>query len=105
MVSYKLFKLIYQQLINIFNQDYQKNATRTMLTNWSNNLEKSGFKAFNIVSKTIQNKDETILNYFKNISTNASAESFNAKIKAYRVHYRGVKNVKFFLYRLTKIYT
>jgi preprotein translocase subunit SecA len=35
----------------------------------------------------------------------AKTTAFKAKIKAFRVHYRGVKNVKFFLYRLTKIYT
>ncbi|MAC95733.1 MAG: DDE transposase, partial [Flavobacteriales bacterium] len=32
------------------------------------------------------------------------AESFNAKIKAFRARFRGVKNVEFFLFRLTKIY-
>ncbi|RXF67521.1 transposase, partial [Arcticibacter tournemirensis] len=36
--------------------------------------------------------------------TNASAESFNAKIKALRSQFRGVKNVDFFMYRLMKIY-
>ncbi|TXE07530.1 transposase, partial [Gelidibacter salicanalis] len=34
-----------------------------------------------------------------------SAESFNAKIKAFRAQFRGVKNVEFFLYRLTTIFT
>jgi transposase len=40
---------------------------------------------------------QNILNYFDNRSTNASAESFNAKIKAFRAQFRGVKNVEFFL--------
>nr|WP_083319334.1 transposase [Flavobacterium crassostreae] len=39
-----------------------------------------------------------------NTSTNASAESFNAKIKAFRSQFRGVRNVEFFLFRLTTIY-
>ncbi len=56
------------------------------------------------ISRTILNHYTTILNYFDNRSTNASAESFNAKIKAFRTQFRGVKNVEFFLYRLTKIY-
>ncbi|HET6555944.1 MAG TPA: DDE transposase, partial [Prolixibacteraceae bacterium] len=34
----------------------------------------------------------------------ASAESFNAKIKAFRASFRGVRNVSFFLFRLSKIY-
>ncbi|MCO5255365.1 MAG: transposase [Lentimicrobium sp.] len=45
-----------------------------------------------------------ILNYFDNRSTNASAESFNAKIKAFRQQYRGVSDVNFFLFRLSKLY-
>ncbi|MBI1222038.1 MAG: DDE transposase, partial [Bacteroidetes bacterium] len=36
--------------------------------------------------------------------TNASAESFNAKIKAFRAQHRGVRNVNFFLFRLAKLY-
>ncbi len=35
---------------------------------------------------------------------NASAESFNAKVKAFRSQFRGVKNIEFFLFRLTNIY-
>ncbi|WP_430812868.1 MULTISPECIES: transposase [unclassified Carboxylicivirga] len=46
----------------------------------------------------------TILNYFRTRSTNATAESFNAKIKEFRRQFRGVKDVNFFLYRLCKIY-
>ncbi|MEW4922851.1 transposase [Algibacter sp. 2305UL17-15] len=45
-----------------------------------------------------------MLNYFDNKSTNASAESFNAKIKAFRAQFRGVRNVDFFLYRLTTVF-
>jgi len=45
------------------------------------------------------------LNFFDHRSTNASAESFNAKIKALRNQFRGIKNMHFFIYRLTKIYT
>ncbi|WP_233244002.1 transposase [Allotamlana fucoidanivorans] len=37
-------------------------------------------------------------------SRNASAESFNAKIKAFRWQFRGVKNTEFFLLRLTQIF-
>ncbi|MBQ6689657.1 MAG: transposase, partial [Bacteroidales bacterium] len=45
-----------------------------------------------------------ILNIFNNISTNASAESLNSKIKAFRKQLRGVSDVKYFLFRLAKIY-
>jgi hypothetical protein len=48
------------------------------------------------------NHYQTILNYFDN-RKNASAESFNAKIKAFRSQFRGVRNVEFFPFR-TNIY-
>ncbi|MFI1771999.1 transposase [Thalassobellus citreus] len=46
---------------------------------------------------------KNILYYFDNRSTNASAESLNAKIKAFRAQFRGVRNV-YFLFRLTSIF-
>ncbi|MCW3789899.1 transposase [Marinilabiliaceae bacterium AAT] len=44
------------------------------------------------------------MNYFNNRSTNAAAESFNAKIKEFRRQFRGASDVKFFLFRLTKFF-
>ncbi len=74
------------------------------LGKWHEKVRQSGFKAFNTVARSIQNPYETILNYFDNPSTNATAESCNAKIKAFRSQFRGVRNVEFFLYRLTQLY-
>ncbi|UKB82812.1 transposase [Chryseobacterium sp. MEBOG06] len=45
-----------------------------------------------------------ILNYFDKRSTNAATESFNAKIKNFRMQLRGVKDRSFFLIRLTKLF-
>jgi len=45
-----------------------------------------------------------ILNYFDNRSTNAFAEAFNAKIKGFRTQFRGVKDIKYFLYRLENLF-
>nr|WP_240625954.1 transposase [Spirosoma pollinicola] len=67
-------------------------------------MRQAGFKAFNMVVCSIQNNGETIFNHFDNRSTNAPAESFNAKIKAFRSQFRGVPNVDSFLYRLTLLY-
>mgnify|MGYP000872091482 FL=1 len=53
---------------------------------------------------TIKINYDGIANYFENRSTNATAESFNAKIKAFRAQFRGVRNKEYFLYRLTQIY-
>ncbi|MBU3122886.1 transposase [Sinomicrobium sp. 2019215] len=67
-------------------------------------MEESGFKSFQTVANSIRLNYRSILNYFVNRSTNASAESFNAKIKAFRAQFRGVKNTEFFLFRLSRIF-
>ena len=97
------FSLV-QGLRNIFNTSSAIEVAYTKLAHWYNDVEKTGFKAFNTIANTITINYRSILNYFINRSTNASAESFNAKIKAFRAQFRGVKNVEFFLYRLTTIF-
>jgi transposase len=67
-------------------------------------VEDAAIEAFRTVSRSIQAHYLSILNFFTNRSTNASAESFNAKVKAFRATSRGVRDVKFFLFRLSKIY-
>lgn len=97
--------IICQQLRSLFNnKTISKGVAYTKLAKWFKEVEDSGFKAFNIVANSISVNYKSILNYFDNRSTNASAESFNAKIKAFRAQFRGVRNVDFFLYRLTQIF-
>lgn len=93
-----------QKLSWIFQDTKDKLYAFARLARWNEQVEQSGFKSFNTISKTIINHHQNILNYFNNKSTNASAESFNAKIKAFRAQYRGVGNVNFFLFRLAKLY-
>lgn len=93
-----------QQLNWIFENTKEKIYAYTRLAQWHNKVAAAGFKSFNTIARTIMNHYRTILNYFDFGSTNASAESFNAKIKAFRSQFRGVRNVEFFLFRLTKIY-
>ena len=93
-----------QKLSWIFEKTKKKIYGYTRLAQWHEQVDQSGLKTFNTVSRTIKNHYKTILNYFDNRSTNASAESFNAKIKAFRSQFRGVRNVGFFLFRLTRIY-
>lgn len=65
---------------------------------------KTDFPSFLTAAHSIHAHEGTILNYFYNRSTNASAESFNAKIKTFRGLVRGVTDKKFFLYRIAMIY-
>ena len=93
-----------QTLKTIFNKTKEKGIGYTKMAQWYRKVEESGFKSFNTVLKTFEIHYKGILNYFDNRSTNASAESFNAKIKSFRALLRGVSDKKFFMYRLTKIY-
>jgi len=93
-----------QKLKHIYENNTNKGIAKLKLAQWYNQVENQGFKSFNTISKTIQIHYDNIWNYFDNRSTNAAAESYNAKIKEFRNQFRGVRDVKFFLYRLTKLY-
>ncbi|WP_171817688.1 transposase [Chryseobacterium sp. StRB126] len=67
-------------------------------------MEESDLRSFNTLKRTIMVHYNDILNYFNNRSTNAAAESFNAKIKNFRLQLRGVTDKTFFLFRLTKLF-
>ena len=88
----------------IFSKRLKKDEARLMLARWYDKVDNSGFTSFNTIAGTIYEHYDEILNYFVNRSTNAFAESFNAKIKAFRAQLRGVTDLKFFLYRLTKLF-
>jgi len=80
------------------------------LNNWYKKIEENTslkeeyIDSYNIAAETIKLHEFNILNYFINRSTNASAESFNAKLKGFRSLVRGVRDKKFFLFRLAKLY-
>lgn len=93
-----------QQLRSIYNTNNDKNVAMLKLAHWYRKVEESGFKNFNIILNTITVNYQSILNYFDNRSTNAAAESFNAKIKAFRSQFRGVRKIDFFLFRLSNIF-
>ena len=88
----------------IFSRRVTKNEARLLLARWYDKVDNSRLVAFNTIAGTIYEHYEEILNFFVNRSTNAFAESFNAKIKAFRAQLRGVTDLKFFLYRLTKLF-
>lgn len=93
-----------QRLRNIYNNNNDKSVAITKLAHWYREVEESGFENFNIIINTITINYQSILNYFDNRSTNASAESFNSKIKLFRTQFRGVRKVDFFLFRLSQLF-
>ena len=93
-----------QQLRSIYDKNNDKNVAMLKLAHWYRKVEESGFKNFNVVLNSITVNYQSILNYFDNRSTNASAESFNAKIKGFRSQFRGVRKIDFFLFRLSNLF-
>jgi transposase len=94
------------QFRGIYEQAKDPEDAKQRLQRWYESVEErlSIFPNFETPMQTIQLHEDTIVNYFISRMTNASAESFNAKIKNFRALQRGVSDVKFFLYRLSKLY-
>lgn len=93
-----------QKLRAIFNKKIDHIKAGVRLMKWFKEVEALDREYFNTVIRTFKNNYKTILNYFRRRSTNASAESFNAKIKMFRAQLRGVSDPLFFIFRLTKIF-
>ncbi|MDL2323297.1 transposase, partial [Bacteroidales bacterium OttesenSCG-928-A17] len=89
----------------IFNKKISADSARLLLAKWYNLVEDFGETQFSRVLETFRNHNRTIINYFNERLTNASAESFNAKIKALRGQFRGVKDIKFFMFRMAMLYS
>ena len=85
-----------------------KNSSKTdaliQFNAWKEKLVNGGIEEFNTTVNSLEYHLENILNFFENRSTNANAESFNSKIKGFRANLRGVVDVKFFLFRLEKLF-
>ncbi|MGE9310511.1 transposase [Niabella sp. CJ426] len=93
-----------QKLSSIYRYCTCKEQAFKKLALWYNDVEASAIESFRTVSRTIETHYLGILNFFNNRSTNASAESFNAKIKVFNASVRGVRDINCFLFRLAKIY-
>lgn len=96
---------LFLKLVDIFNSKVSPDVARLNLARWYNEVEAFGNNEFNKVLETFENHNATIVNYFRDRLTNASAESFNAKIKALRSQFRGVCDIKFFMFRLATLYS
>ncbi len=77
---------------------------REKLKNWYKKVDEKQIDSFITAKESIRLHETTILNYILNRSTNASAESFNAKLKSFRALVRGVRDKKFYLFRVAKLY-
>ena len=88
---------------SIYKSD-NKGQAMIQFTNWKDKVHLSKIEEFNSTVNSLGYHIEEILNFFDNKSTNGYAESFNSKIKNFRSNSRGVRDVKFFLFRLSKLF-
>lgn len=88
----------------IFSKNTIKDAARLSMARWYNKVEEAGLHSFNIIAATFYEHYDEILNFYNNRSSNAMAESFNAKIKLFRANLRGVADRKFFLFRIANLF-
>lgn len=89
---------------SVYEQNNDKIEAKINLDKWYQKIEEKNIDSFTTACETIRLHETTILNYFTNRSTNASAESFNAKLKGFRAVVRGVRDKKFYLFRVAKLY-
>lgn len=88
----------------IFQQTHTADVALTRLAYWYDRVDRSGFLPFGTIARTIQFHYINMVSFFHRRATNAAAESFNVKIKAFRSQLRGVRDIAFFLFRLANIY-
>jgi len=74
------------------------------LHSWYEKVEKEKIEPFLVVAQSIKAYEDAILNYFKMITTNASTESKNTKIKSFRALVRRMRDTEFFQFCIAKLY-
>jgi transposase len=97
------------ELSMMFRNCYESNHSiaeaKESFDKWYLKVAEKNIDSFIVAAESIRWHETTILNYFINRSTNASAESFNAKLKNFRTVVRGVRDKKFHLFRVAKLYS
>ena len=86
------------------NKKLTKETAKEKLHAWYKEVSASRLPEMTSAMKTLKSKENEVLNYFVNRSTNAAAESLNSKMKGFRSELRGVRDLPFFLYRCTMIF-
>lgn len=81
-----------------------KESARVKLHDWYDTATRCSLREIKSARDAIKSREDEVLNYFINHSTNAGAESLNSKIKSFRSQLRGVSDYDFFMYRLYKIF-
>lgn len=89
---------------NIFKKRISPKQAREELHAWYKEVSACTLREIKSARDCIKAKEEHVLNYFRNRSTNAAAESLNSKIKGFRAQLHGIADIPFFLYRVCTIF-
>ena len=81
-----------------------RESARVKLHEWYQCIADCTIREIKSARDAIKSREENVLNYFVYRSTNASAESFNSKLKSFRAQLRGVSDMNFFMYRVCTIF-
>ena len=98
------FGLSHSLRVIFSNKKATRESAKASMAEWHSKVKKFKNEDLHVLSETLRSREDELLNYFLFRSTNASAEALNTKIKAFRAQLRGIIDLKFFLFRLTRIY-
>lgn len=90
---------------SIYENATTRNDAKKRIGSWLERVSESELKPLISAANSVQVHLGKILQYFPGRQTNASAESFNAKLKGFRNLVRGARDMNFFLFRLTTFYS
>lgn len=80
-----------------------RDEAKIKIHKWYDEVTECTLREMKSVRDTFREREEDILNFFVNRSSNAPAESLNSKIKCFRSLLRGVSDVQFFIFRVATV--
>lgn len=89
---------------SIFKMKISRDKAKKKLHEWYKEVNACTLREVKAARDTIKGKEEYVLNYFLNRSTNAAAESLHSKIKGFRAQLHGIADIPFFMYRICTIF-
>ena len=100
----KAFSLINSLRAIFRNRDLDRDKAKDALHSWYDKVAQCTLREVKSARDAIRAKEDNVLNYFINRSTNASAESLNSKLKGFRSLLHGVSDLPFLMYRISRIF-
>lgn len=88
-----------QSLKKLYDKQMTREVAATLLRQWCEECENSAIPEMQDAAASVLRHEGRILNFWNERATNAFAESFNAKIKGFRGMLRGIRDIRFFLFR------